>query len=148
MLQVLAFEQLFDEARPAVGGAQHVDEAHDVLAGDACRGARLALEARELIGLAREIAVKHLDREAELDAQVLGLVEPRHAAFAEHAHDAVGAAEHLADQRIARPRDLVGARRGVARAQREVTRVRAAARRAGPRGGGWFVTRGRHDIRP
>ena len=53
----------------------------------------------------------HLDRELRVDPQVLGLVEARHAALAEHARDPVRAAEHRADQRIAAPRCLA---RGVA----------------------------------
>jgi hypothetical protein len=60
-------------------------------------GERLAMEARDDLGVLCELRMQRLDRDTSLDDDVLALVHGAHAAFAEHAHDAIAILEHHAD---------------------------------------------------
>ena len=72
--ELLALEQLGDDAGPPVLGAHHVDDVEHVLADDPRDRLRLALEARDRLGVAGELLVHDLDGEPARQAHVLGLV--------------------------------------------------------------------------
>src|SRR6188508_2356023 len=93
---------------------------------------RLALEAREQARLACEIVVDDLDREARVDPQMRGLVQPRHAALPEHTYDSVRVTEHDANLWITRLCDFA-LRRRIERTDRELCRIAAPARGTFPR---------------
>ena len=81
-LEVHALEQLHHEEGRAVelGRDVGVGDADDVLALDAGRGARLALEPLEGLGATAHARQQHLEREVLARARVLDLVDHAHAA--------------------------------------------------------------------
>ena len=85
----VAGEQLHDEVELPVGGAAEVGDAHDVLVVDEAGGARLGGEARDGVGLRAELRMEQLERDLLLQEQVVGDVDPAHAALGEQAPEAV-----------------------------------------------------------
>jgi hypothetical protein len=76
------FDVLHHEEERAVVGRTEVGDVDDVLMLDARRRARLATEALHEIGGARIGRMQDLDGHAFADLDVLGLVDPPHAALA------------------------------------------------------------------
>ncbi len=93
----LALEVLHHHVAGAVGHDAEVEDLADVLGADATGGLRLALETRHRLGLARHVAVEHLDGDAPVDAEVLAFVNGAHPAAAEQPREAVFAVDDLAD---------------------------------------------------
>ncbi len=89
-----------------------VHHAHDVLAGEAERGARLAEHARGHGVVVEERRVQHLDRDELVEAEVARLEHEAHAAAAEDALDRVFAREDAIDPGGVAHRFRDGALRG------------------------------------
>ncbi len=91
LLEIVAVEQLHHEERRAVelGGDVGVDHFHDVVALDARRSPRLALEALDGLRIFRRPSVKKLQREEIAGARVLDDVHDAHPPATELADDAV-----------------------------------------------------------
>ena len=81
LLERLALDVLEDDVRGAVvlAGVDHGDDVRVVELGD---GPGLAPEALELVGVARDVAVHHLDRDPTLERRVERAVHARHPARA------------------------------------------------------------------
>ena len=94
-----AVEVLHHEEERAVGGGARVGDVDDVGVADLRGGARLAPEALDQIGRLAVGRVQDLERDAPADVDVLGLVDPPHAALAEEAPDVVAAADQRPDDR-------------------------------------------------
>jgi hypothetical protein len=92
----LALEELHHHVEAAVVHRAQVEHLDDVLAADASRRLRLALEALHGVGAFGDGWQQHLDGDAAMDARVLALVYRSHRAAAELADDAVLAVEDLA----------------------------------------------------
>jgi hypothetical protein len=135
LLQILALEQLTDDAGPPVGGALEIDHLHHVLGAHPAGRPRLALEASEQLRPPCQVLVDDLDRVAAVEEEVFRLVEARHAPLAEHAEQPVRPPQDRADERIRLPRVAEATQRsGVTRADSVVGRKPAAALRALPAG--------------
>ena len=100
LVEVVALEQLHREEHQAVGRRAEVADVDHVLVADARRGLRLLHEALDEVGLARELAVQHLQRDLLLEHGVGREVDRAHAALAELLDDQVAVGERRADQRI------------------------------------------------
>ncbi len=70
-----------DERAPELVGI-HIEDLHDVRALHAAAGARLSLEALDGVRHGQHLRAKELDGDALAKAQVLGLEDEPHAAFA------------------------------------------------------------------
>jgi hypothetical protein len=82
LLQRLALDVLEDDEGVVVVGAE-VDHRDDVRMRQPRDGARLATEALELVGVARDLAVHQLDRDPALERLVERAIDGRHAARAD-----------------------------------------------------------------
>jgi hypothetical protein len=73
-----------------------VDDRHDMRVVELRDRPRLAAEALEVVGVARDLTVHQLDRHRSLEDRVKGLVDRRHAASADHSVEPVAAADQSA----------------------------------------------------
>ena len=110
----LALEPFEDEVRRAIRELLDVEQLGDVGALEAARRLRFAQEAeRALVGL--RARAKELERDLAAEPHVVGGEDDPHPAFAEHAFDAVFAADDHARQKdggLARRRARLGDRDG------------------------------------
>ena len=95
-LEVAASQELHHHVRsPALVGVD-VEHLHDVRRAEARARAGLALEALDGVGQRQHLVAQELDRDALPQAQVLGLEDQAHAAFAERPEQPVLAAHDVA----------------------------------------------------
>ena len=97
LLEVLALDQLEGEEGLAVRLLEPVDRG-DVRVVERGEEVRLALEAREALGVLRHLRRQHLDRDVAAEVRVGGAVDLAHPAGAEGGGDPV-VRQRLADQR-------------------------------------------------
>ena len=90
-----------------------VDDRDDVRVVELGDRARLAAEALELVGVARDLAVHELDRDRALEHRVEGAVDRRHPAGADLGVEPVAAGEQGADGRASWAAAYVDAHRTV-----------------------------------
>ena len=95
--EVHAVEELHGEEDRARRGLAEVGDVDDVLVADLRGRLGLLHEARDQVGLAREVFRQDLERDLLLDEDVLGEVDDAHAAFAELADDAVAIGDGRAE---------------------------------------------------
>ena len=96
----LADELLHDEVRHVAVESSEVGDGDDVRMPHHRRRPRLPQEARGEIGIAREIAPQHLEREEAIERPVAHAVHRAHAPFAEDARDLVAVVDDSPDQRV------------------------------------------------
>ena len=97
---LLAVEELHDDVRGAIVHLVHVGHAEDVGVLELRGGDRLAPEPLQSLGIAREVRVQRLDREALAQGDVAAEVDLPHAAFADLLLDAVLPADDEVEERI------------------------------------------------
>jgi len=129
LVQIVALQQLHREEHQPLGRGAEVADVDHVLVADARRRARLLHEPLDEVGLARELAVQHLERHLLLEQVVGREVHRAHAALAELLLDQVAAGERAPEQRILARRQVRRARAGrrlagIARDRRRRTRCR------------------------
>src|SRR5690606_20984907 len=110
----LALDELHREIDQAVGRLAEVIDAADVRVREPRRVARLAIEARDRVGIGVHPRMHHLERALAAHLHVLGQVDGAHPAFAELLDHVVAIGDHLAEE-IARGAGR-SQRRAVARA--------------------------------
>ena len=139
------------QVQQPLAGLAEVDDADDVGVRQPAGGLGLAREPGDHLGVVGHVAVQDLDREPPAHADVLGPVDPAHAALAEELLDAVALGQDVADQRVDRRRrpGVVPSRGQQANRPRKTDRhfghdvrsgiadstLRTAPRRSGPRRG-------------
>jgi len=97
--EISALEKLHHDVRQFSGGRfvrADVEDACDVLAADFHGGSALAQKSRDDVGIARAARMQHFDRDGLVKLAMLGRENDAHSAFAEHALEAVFAAELVA----------------------------------------------------
>ena len=99
--EIAALEVLHHHVRRAGLERADVDDARDVLALDLRRGARLAGEARDDLGVRRGLRQEELERDALAELEVHRRDDDAHPAAAEDALDPVLAGEDVARSRSA-----------------------------------------------
>ncbi len=120
-------QELRHDVRSPIRARIHVIHADDVGMREHARRLRFALEARHDLRLARELMMQELHGEAlGVQPRVPRLVDPAHAALADHAQDLVRAVEQLAHDRIFVVR-RVRERRGVPGADSKISGVARSA---------------------
>ncbi len=89
LLEGRALDQLHDQSRGAAGILDAEDRGDSGVA-ERCEHPRLALEAREPLGVLRQVLGQHLDRDVAAEARIPRAVHLAHAADAEGRDDLVG----------------------------------------------------------
>ncbi len=96
--QAVPVEQLHDEEEQPVVGLAEVGDADAVVVIEARGRARLAVEARDRLGVGGQLGAQDLHRHRLVHERVGGAVDGAHAALAEPLDQPIAAAEHATDQ--------------------------------------------------